>query len=311
MENIQTKNSFWGKLMKKNKVNSYEIAAKTNIPEEKVKEIISGERTLPTAKVNEFVTAIHETGKENKKGKRNEALIFFADKDVKDLRLRFNYKTQKDLAKAINVSQFTVSRAETNGIGTLNTSTLLKFYNFFKDELNIRVCSAKELKQKNEKTKKDEFKFYKNYFKENNLKELINNKGMSIPEFARSQGLNNSTIYKFIGGKINWSLDLYKKVYNALQEDSNADIPVAYEVPEEVIEIPTIESIEEQKTVEIPTRVNKNSELYTNYEEESSELKHIISSSFNSEALFEYLISNCITKDVVDLYRLLDEYFRG
>lgn len=319
MENIQTENtkaSFWGKLMKKNKVNSYDIATKTNIPEEKVKEIVSGERTLPTDKVNDFVTAIQETKKESKKGKRNEALLFFMNKDIKELRLKFNYKRQKDLAKVLNVSQYTVSRAETTGVSALNTSTLLKFYNFFKDELNIRVSSAKEIKesyriikQKKEKTNKAEFKFYKEYFKEHNLKEIINSKGMSVPEFAKSVGLNNSTIYKFLGGRINWSLDLYRKVYNALQLEPN-DYEVPEDIMEEKIELPIMEPVEEPEIIEIPTRESKNADLYIK-QEESTNLDYAISNSFDAEALFEYLISNCITKDVVDLYRLLDTYFKG
>lgn len=341
MDNMQNQNnriSFWGNMMRKNNINSYEISEKTNIPEEKVKEIANGNRTLPTERVNEFVKAIHETKKENKKGRRNEALIFFADKNIKDLRLRFNYRTQRDLAKALNVSQYTVSRAEQFGVKILSTSVILKFYNFFKDELNVRVSSPKELresnkiiKQKEAKTNKSEYKFYKNYFKEHNLRDLLKEKGLKTTDFAELSGISVSTLYKYINGyRKNYTLGLYRKIYNALQLEQNKanEIinnnskennieeviiePNEIEIKEPIITVPEITATHITDTHITDTRISKNADLYNQYEDiQEDNHTYDISTSFNPEDLFYYLINNCITKDVVELYKLFDKYFKN
>lgn len=330
MENIQKK-TFWGKLMKKNKASTYDIAEKTNIPEEKVKEIVNGKRTLPSDKVNDFVTAIHETKKESKKSKRNEALLFFVNKDFKELRLHFNYRTQKDLAKAVGVSQFSVSKAESVGASTLSTSILLKFYNFFKDELNIKVDSVKETKEsyKIVKSKDDikidkaDLKKYKKYLKEHNLKTLIEERGMSIPQFSKLAGINNTTIYKYLNKKIDWSLDMHKKVFQFLNinldEPNNEKIDIKNSIVE-AIPVNTEKNINEEKCM---SRVEKNKNTYEN--ETLGHTNNIVSadyypatikyynvfSTFDANEFFNYLVNECITKDVVELYKLLDSYLKN
>jgi len=312
MENIQKtreKKSFWGKLMKKNKVNSYDIAEKTNIPEEKVKEIINGERTLPKNKVNDFVKAIHETKKESKNGLRNEALLFFTGKDIRTLRLKFNYETQRDLAEVLKVSQYTVSRAERNGANSLNTTTLLKFYNFFKDELNIKVNKKKE-KVIKEKDSNGNYtiEYYRNYFKGIDLKQEIANTGKSIPQFAKSIGLNPSTIYKYALGTIEWSINIYRKVFNALNniEEDNKTLIVKIDNDNNYKRV--------SEELGVMSREVKNSDLYKseipNYTQLEEKTMTVIP-DFDANILFEYLINNCITKDVVELHKLLNEYFKS
>lgn len=334
MENIQ-KQTFWGKLMKKNKASTYDIAEKTNIPEEKVKEIVNGERTLPTDKVNDFVTAIHETKKESKKSKRNEALLFFADKDFKELRLRFNYKRQKDLSNVVGVSQFSVSKAESVGVSTLSTAILLKFYNFFKDELNIKVNSVKETKESYKivkskddiKNNKADLKKYKKYLKENNLKTLIEERGMSIPQFSKLAGINNTTVYKYLNKKIDWSLDMYKKVFKFLNinldEPNKEEINIENNILE-AVPVNLEKNIFEEKSKNTNdnafiSREIKNTELYNKIDNATNEPQYYAENlfyytlypNFDSEYLFNFLINNCITKDVMDLYKLLDSYFKN
>lgn len=312
MENIQKtreKKSFWGKLMKKNKVNSYDIAEKTNIPEEKVKEIINGERTLPKNKVNDFVKAIHETKKESKNGLRNEALLFFTGKDIRTLRLKFNYETQRDLAEVLKVSQYTVSRAENNGPNSLHTTTLLKFYNFFKDELNIKVNKKKE-KVIKEKDNNGNYtiEYYRNYFKGIDLKQEIANTGKSIPQFAKSIGLNPSTIYKYALGTIEWSINIYRKVFNALNnvEEDNKTLIVKIDNDNNYKRV--------SEELGVMSREVKNSDIYKsdipNYTQLEEKTMTVIP-DFDANILFEYLINNCITKNVVELHKLLNKYFRS
>jgi transcriptional regulator with XRE-family HTH domain len=133
--------SFWGKLASKNKKSAYEVSKETGIPEEKVKEVLSGDRKLPTKHVDAVVKSI-QTKTTNSDVDYLNAKRFFETENLHDLRVKFNYLYQRDLANAVNVPLCYVSNLENKKFKEVSKSALIKLYDFFQDELNVNVKSS-------------------------------------------------------------------------------------------------------------------------------------------------------------------------
>ena len=133
------RNTIWNKLKIKNNVNSYDISKDTNIPEEKVKEILTGDRTVPTERVDDITKAIQNNSNKLAKDIRyNNAIKFFEENDFKELIKKFNFSTQKELSQASHLSIYVISMASTHRIKELSKTSVIKLYDFFSDELNIK-----------------------------------------------------------------------------------------------------------------------------------------------------------------------------
>lgn len=312
MENIQKRKGFWGRFASKaGYVDTYSIARDMNIPEEKVKEILKGERELPSDKVDEFINVVNKTKKAKKNFDRNEALIFFNNNDPKELRTKFNYDTQKEVAELLGISQFTISRLEDPKYGpsSLSTRILCKLYDFYKDELNIKIIKGDNMKKHKHQIEDKDLELYKSTITRDNIKDLVKEKYETVQKFSKIVGINPSTIDKFARGQINWSDKMYQKVYNGLFNSTQKFIKVekseemfTSEEKEEVIEKP-IMSREEKYCTEKDNRYSEfNNECTTDM---------TVKAGFTPEVLFNYLIDNCYTKNVVELYKLLDSYFKN
>lgn len=187
-------NSLWNKLNNKNKSkkSNYEISKKTNIPEDKVKEIMSGERELPTNKVDDFVGAIQENNSLERSVNVETAKRWIMETDLKALRKKFNYSSQVELAKELGLDTSTVCRLENKKFSHTSDSTLIKYYDFFQDELNIKI--KKEEKQKPVRFKpkrrdkevldgidpEEAMKWYRDF----DLKEYLRVNGISYKKFS-------------------------------------------------------------------------------------------------------------------------------
>lgn len=146
------RNTIWNKLKNKNKVTSYDISKDTNIPEEKVKEILTGDRSVPTERVDDITKAIqNNSNKLAKDIKYNNAIKFFEENDFKELIKKFNFKSQKELAQAVHVSTYITTMASTHRIKELSKISVIKLYDFFSDELNIKSPRPRKKKVKNNK----------------------------------------------------------------------------------------------------------------------------------------------------------------
>lgn len=146
------RNTIWNKLKTKNKVTSYDISKDTNIPEEKVKEILTGDRAVPTERVDDITKAIqNNSNKLANDIKYDNAIKFFEENDFKELIKKFNFKSQKELAQAVHVSTYITTMASTHRLKELSKISVIKLYDFFSDELNIKSPRHRKKKVKNNK----------------------------------------------------------------------------------------------------------------------------------------------------------------
>lgn len=155
-------NSLWDRLngKNKNKKSSYEISKKTNIPEEKVKEIMNGERIVPHDRVDALVGAIQEDNTAEKALNLLQIKKWVNETDLKKKRMDMGYETQKDLARELNINSSVICRLEQKNLKHISDSFLTKYYDFINDDLNINI--KKKGKQKKVKSvlyaDKDAFK---------------------------------------------------------------------------------------------------------------------------------------------------------
>ena len=260
------KEVFWNKFIKKSNKSDYEIAKEMNIQEEKLKEIKNGERELPTQRVDDLLKAT-QNNKTTRDLEYIKALEFFKKNNFAELRKKFNYKLQKDLEKPLGLSKSTISRIEKEQFDRIGKGTLIKVYDFFNDELNIKIDKQNKVKKDNVK---DIFILRK-----------IKDTGLSITDFAKRIGISNSTLYKYKNGQINLSKEMKKKIYNELHKLSN------------------------NKENEVVNTINKQEVIITKAED----IK--IPINFNSKEMFDYIINNCVTNSVVNLYKELKKYFEN
>lgn len=146
--------SFFGRLASKNKKSSYEVSKETGISEDKIKEVFTGERSLPTKHVDAVVKSIQS--KDNSSNVEYLTARRFFDVDEPDflsLRNRFGYGTQRSLAQALKVPACYISDLENGKSNRVPKSTLIKIYDFFQDELNVRVKPIKAKKGGRKKSK--------------------------------------------------------------------------------------------------------------------------------------------------------------
>ena len=197
--------NLWKNKFNRNNKSTYDISKEINVPEEKVKEIIRGERQVPTKdidRVNEAFT--------NNKTERitsfERAMMekFFIDNNYKDLKKKFGYKTFKELTDAIGVGASVIYDLKEPNIKTLSDNALKKVYDFFQNEWNIK--KVPKYKQKNKRNcyyqlpKKMISSEVIEWYEKSDLKQLRENKNLKVNELLEKIGYTSaygSTYYKF------------------------------------------------------------------------------------------------------------------
>lgn len=195
------RNTIWNKLKTKNNVTSYDISKDTNIPEEKVKEILTGDRAVPTERVDDITKAIQNNSNKLAKDIRyNNAIKFFEENDFKELIKKFNFKTQKELSQTAHLSTYVISMASTHRIKELSKTSVIKLYDFFSDELNIKSPRKKKAKSNKNRTrtnykvikKEDLSKEVLKWYDETDLKSLRLADNLKIKDLVEKLGFNRS-----------------------------------------------------------------------------------------------------------------------
>lgn len=209
-------NTLWNKLnnRNKNRKSNYEISKKTNIPEEKVEEIMNGERQVPSDRVDSFVSAIQENNNLERSINSATAKKWIEETDLKALRREFNYQSQVELAKELNIDTSVICRLENKKIDHVSDNFLIKFYDFYHDELNKKV--KRKTKKKNNQIKirekdldlkgisfEDAIKWYKDF----DLKGYLNEKGYSYKDFALRLGYSPSST-SMVSNLVNHTVDI-------------------------------------------------------------------------------------------------------
>ena len=109
---------------------------------------------------------------------------------------------------------------------------------------------------------------------------------------------------------------MYKRVYNGLFNSTTENIKNIkniVNIPVKSVDFSDINNVDENwqavQINEVPTRETKNKDLYNH--NEPCTTNQTLTSNFTPEVIFNYLIDNCKCRNVVELYRLLDNYFKN
>ena len=215
--------NIWKKLNKLNKSN-YEIAKETNIPEEKVEEIMKGERQVPSNMIDDFRKALATNNRVEKSLKLSQVKEWYKTTDLKQRREDLGYKSQASLSRAMNVSPSTISRIESKSEENrkyFNEDMLVKYYDFMTNDLNKVIYSNKKIK-KHPKEKYVNFEEVKEWYKNFNVKQWLYNKNWHNGDLARTLGYkSSSSITDVLNGTrtIEQSRNVLTKLYLYVKEE--------------------------------------------------------------------------------------------
>lgn len=123
-----------------------EMAKKLKLPEDKYKEMEEGKRKMPKEYLDNLMKLKHESKsiKTEFDIKTVEINNFIKTLDINKKMIEFGYKKQSDLAKAIGINKGTLSLLK-HCPERVKMIVRTKVYNFFNDELNIKVNTEKEI----------------------------------------------------------------------------------------------------------------------------------------------------------------------
>lgn len=153
--------SFWSKRIK----NKKELADALNVDESKIDALVNNELEIGGDTMNKVLKTIEEE-KINKAIRKSDIWRWIQETDFRQKRLEFGYKTIKEVANIIGVSDSTISRLEVNkSVYPKLTPTLKKVYEFYTNDFNKNTTN---------KENKDIWKWYKS----TNIKELRLQKGI-------------------------------------------------------------------------------------------------------------------------------------
>ena len=141
--------SFWSKRIK----NKKELANALNVDESKIDALINNELEIGGNTMNKVLETIEEE-KINKAIRESDIWKWIQETNFREKRLEFGYKTIKEVASIIGVSDSTISRLETDkSVYPKLTPTLTKVYEFYQSDFNKKTTSA-IVKQNIDRSKK-------------------------------------------------------------------------------------------------------------------------------------------------------------
>ena len=218
--------NMWNRKYNKNNKSVYELSRELNIPEEKLKEVIRGEREVPTNEVDRVNGAFSSNTIGITSFERAMMEQFFFDNDIQDLKKKFRYKTLKELSDAMGIGVATMYYFRGNKIKAISDKLLKKAYDFFQNDWNKNAKSkAKAKKERSkiwyyqmpiEKLSPEVIEWYNNV----DLKELLFEENLTVPELMVKLGFSEnyaSIYYKYAKGTVNGCTSnwlLIQQLYN-------------------------------------------------------------------------------------------------
>lgn len=218
--------SFWKKRIK----NVKELSKATGIEETKIKELKEGKREIRGETMENILNKINEMNKKTKLEKsveKKEMVDWIKAQDFKKLQEDFNFKMQKDLAKAIGVSQGTFSdcikRPEKYG-----EYSLRKIYNFFQNDFNKNIKKEYLYKTSGSTT-------MLNYLKKLGIENVCNILNYSDKrKLANDIGISLPSLYNIFNGNIKTDSDTVIATYNFVKtygKDNKASVDYKIDEP--------------------------------------------------------------------------------
>ena len=215
---------FWKSRIK----NTKRIANKIGVDEEKIQELVDGKREIEGDTFEKVLQAVDEE-KINKAIKNVEILQWYKDTDLKQLRLKFGYKSQTALAKALGCDVSVICRYENKMNVDKVTGKLEQLYYFFKDDFNKKVNGENKnnntsgLSVKEEKKKKKEIF---NWYKKTNIRELREEQKLTTKEMADIIGLPITCLNEIERKKKKSITNYIIKVYEYFNKENSNILPV-------------------------------------------------------------------------------------
>jgi len=202
------------------------------IPEEKYKEVEDGKRRLEGKYLDKFMETIRK-GKEikvNNMSKINEIDKWLRDGSFTNNMLEYGYKRQGDLAKAVGISQSTISTM-VNNTRPVSNALKLKLWDFLHDPINKNInkdINKTEIKEKNT----DNLTSYTSWVY-NNLAKEIKKKLIKCSKLEKELGLSSGYINKLIHKKFAPSEEKAKLIYDYF---NNNETPIKEETNNKIEE---------------------------------------------------------------------------
>lgn len=136
--------NFW----KKKRIDTVKVANELRVEEKKVKELKEGKRDIGGKTMEKVLKIVQE----DDKMENINILEWYNKSNIKELRLKFGYKTQKQLANACNIEPSSMCLLERQDRPkTRLTKNIKRLYYFFSNDLNKLLESENE----EEKTQND------------------------------------------------------------------------------------------------------------------------------------------------------------
>lgn len=218
--------NIWNKKYNKTNKSVYEISKELNIPEEKIKEVIRGERQVPTNDVDRVNGAFISNSIGITSFERAMMEQFFFDNDIQDLKKKFGYKSLRELSGAIGIGIATMYYFRGDKIKAISDKLLKKAYDFFQNDWNKKVNSKQKVKKECGKVwyyqmpfedlPKEVVKWYNTV----DLKDLLYKEGIKATELMKKIGFGetySSIYYKYAKGTVNGCTSnwlLVQQLYN-------------------------------------------------------------------------------------------------
>lgn len=222
--------NIWSKKYNKTNKSVYEISKELNVPEEKIKEVIKGERQVPKNEVDRVNGAFSSNTIGISSFERAQMEQFFMDNDIQDLKKKFGYKSLEELSNATNIGVATMYYFRGNKIKAISDKLLKKAYDFFQDEWSKKVekKAEKKVKPKRQYTKKPYYQMpiselsqdVIDWYNTTDLKALLKKEGITATELLEKLGFNknySAIYYKYAKGTINGCTTNYllvQQLYN-------------------------------------------------------------------------------------------------
>lgn len=190
--------NFWKRKYNKSNKSAYDISKEINVPEEKVKEIIKGERQVPTKDIDKVNEAFSENKFEITSIERALMEQFFKENKIKELRKKFNYSTNQEMANAMNIGVATLYKLNNKEIKHISDKLLVKIYDFFQNDWNTNVRTKKEKTSRAKKvlglyiSYKDLPKEVKDWYKNTDIKALRKSRNLTGKQLIKLLGYNDT-----------------------------------------------------------------------------------------------------------------------
>jgi len=132
--------NIWEKMKNKNNNTTYDISKRLGIEEEKVQEIISGEREVATKDMDRVVKAFQTKPEKVVPIERTLMEQFFKENKLTDLKNKFGYNKISEMTKDIGVANSTLYRVNNEkDIKLLSNRNIKKIYDFFQNDFNRKI----------------------------------------------------------------------------------------------------------------------------------------------------------------------------